>query len=216
MALAVLFDLDGTLMDTLASIVEAMNEAAAEFHLVPEFRADELRPTIGKPVPRQLEELRGITGPVTDAFTDRYYAHFTRLVERGVRVYPGVAATFPRLANRQIGTMSTRRRFQVRRMLQVVRLESYFQAIVGGDDAARPKPNPDLPLLAARVLGVSADQCAVVGDSPVDILAGHAAGMKAVAALYGYGDPERVAEARPEATIRKFSELPVALERLEA
>ena len=48
MALAVLFDLDGTLMDTLASIVEAMNEAAAEFHVVPEFREDELRPTIGK------------------------------------------------------------------------------------------------------------------------------------------------------------------------
>jgi len=91
MALAVLFDLDGTLMDTLASIVEAMNEAAAEFHVVPEFREDELRPTIGKPVPRQLDELRGISGPLADAFTDRYYVHFTRLVERGVRLYPGVA-----------------------------------------------------------------------------------------------------------------------------
>ena len=216
MALAVLFDLDGTLMDTLASIVEAMNEAAAEFHVVPEFREDELRPTIGKPVRRQLDELRGISGPLADAFTDRYYAHYTRLVERGVRLYPGVAETFPRLADRRIGTMSTRRRYQVARMLQAVRLESFFHAIVGGDDVTRPKPSPDLPLLAAQVLGVSADRCAVVGDSPVDILAGHAAGMKAVAALYGYGDPDRVAEARPDATIRSFSELPDALERLES
>jgi len=101
-------------------------------------------------------------------------------------------------------------------MLQAVRLESYFHAIVGGDDVTRPKPSPDLPLLTARTLGVSADRCAVVGDSPVDILAGHAAGTKAVAALYGYGDPEGVAEARPDATIRSFSELPDALERLEA
>jgi len=112
--------------------------------------------------------------------------------------------------------MSTRRRYQVARMLQAVRLESFFHAIVGGDDVTRPKPSPDLPLLAAQVLGVSADRCAVVGDSPVDILAGHAAGMKAVAALYGYGDPDRVAEARPDATIRSFSELPDALERLES
>ncbi len=217
MPLAVLFDLDGTLMDTLASIVEAMNEAAAEFHVVPEFHQDELRPTIGKPVPRQLDELRGISGPIAEAFTDRYYAHFTRLVERGVRLYPCVAETFPRIAgDRRIGTMSTRRRYQVRRMLQVVRLESYFHAIVGGDDVTYPKPSPDLPLLAARSLGVSADRCAVVGDSPVDILAGHAAGMQAVAALYGYGDPERVAEARPDATIRSFSELPDALDRLES
>src|SRR3989442_7890264 len=216
MALAVLFDLDRTLMDTLASIVEAMNEAAAEVHVVPEFPPDELRPTIGKPVPRQLDELRGISGPIAEAFTDRYYARFTRLVERGVRLYPGVADSFPRLVGRRIGTMSTRRRYQVARMLQAVRLESFFHAIVGGDDVTRPKPSPDLPLLAPQPLGVAAERCAVVGDSPVDILAGHAAGTKAVAALYGYGDPDRVAEARPDATIRSFSELPDALERLES
>src|SRR3989442_7354150 len=145
MALAVLFDLDGTLMDTLSSIVEAMNEAAAEFHVVPEFREDELRPTIGKPVPRQLDELRGISGRLADAFTDRYYAHFTRLVERGVRLYPGVAETFPRLGNRRIGTMSTRRRYQVARMLQPVRLETVFHASAGGDGVTRTKPSPYVP-----------------------------------------------------------------------
>src|SRR5207245_11087947 len=90
MELAVLFDLDGTLMDTLASIVEAMNEAAAELHVVPEFREDELRPTIGKRGPRQLVELRGLSGALTDAFTDRHYAHYTRLVEPRARLAPGL------------------------------------------------------------------------------------------------------------------------------
>src|SRR5207244_7939889 len=126
-------------------------------HVVPEFREDELRPTIGKPVPRQLDELRGISGPLADAFTDRYYVHFTRLVERGVRLYPGVAETFPRLADRRIGTMSTRRRYQVARMLQAVRLESFFHAIVGGDDVTRPKPSPGLPPPRAQALARSAD-----------------------------------------------------------
>lgn len=200
MRLSLLFDIDGTLLDTLEAIVEAMNAACAEFAIVP-FRADELRPMIGTPVQRQLQALRDVTGRVVDEFTERYYEHFTRLVDRGVRPYPDVHETFPLLVGRKIGTMSTRRRNEARHMLRVAGLEPYFHEVIGGDDVARPKPNPDLPVFGARALGVDPANCAVVGDSPVDIRAGRSAGMRAIAVSYGYGDPFALVAEKPDAMV---------------
>jgi len=215
LALALLFDLDGTLMDTLEAIVVAMNSASDEMGVSPHFRDAELRPMIGMPVQRQLEELRGVTGPLADAFTDAYYTHFARAVDRGLRLYPGVAETLTSLAGRAVTTMSTRRRSQAERMLRVVGLRSFFREVVGGDQVARPKPNPDLPLLGARALGVPPNLCVAIGDSSVDILAGRAAGMKSVAVMYGYGSPTAIIKARPDATVEKFFDLPLILEALE-
>ncbi len=213
--LALLFDLDGTLMDTLETIVEAMNAACNDLGVSPPFRAEELRPTIGMPVQRELQLLRGIVGPLADEFTDRYYAHFTRAVERGVRLYPEVKETFPSFAGRPIASMSTRRAHQVDQMLRATGLRGVFRSVVGGDQVSRPKPFPDLPLLGAKTLGVLPEACVVIGDSPVDIQAGRSAGMKTIAVLYGYGDPAAVADAAPDTTVRRFSELPSVVRTLE-
>ncbi|HKW43338.1 MAG TPA: HAD-IA family hydrolase [Thermoplasmata archaeon] len=215
MRLAILFDIDGTLMDTLDTIVAAMNAAADELAVSPRFTAGELRPMIGMPVERQLEELRRVTGGIAREFAERYYAHFTRRVERGVRLYPDVKSTFPQLADRRIGTMSTRRRKEAVHMLRLAGLERSFTAIVGGDQVARPKPNPDLTLFAARALRTKPANCVAVGDNAVDILAGRAAGMATVAALYGYGDPNALRAAGPDASVNRFSELPAIMEQLD-
>src|SRR3989304_1678875 len=74
-------------------------------------------------------------------------------------------------------------------MLGVPRLDRYFRAIVGGDEVARPKPAPDLPRHSAKALGVRPEDCVVVGDAPVDILAGRAARTWTGAATDGHGDP---------------------------
>ena len=214
--LALLLDIDGTLMDTLDAIVEAMNLALAEASVRPPLRTDELRPLIGMPVQRQMKLLRGMEGPAVTAITERYYAHFHGIVDRGVRLYPGVAGTLAALADRAIGTMTTRRRTEAVHMLRVGGVERYFQAIVGGDEVSRPKPNPDLPLYGADALRAPPAGTVVVGDSPVDIEAGRAAGMWTVAATYGYGDLAAIRGAGPHAEIPRFSDLPRALADLEA
>lgn len=214
MPFALLFDIDGTLMNTLDSIVDSMNAACRDLG-VPPLSTDELRPMIGTPVQRQLRELRGIEGPLADEFADRYYAHFTRRVDAGVRLYPGVRETFPHLSGRRITTVSTRRRAEAEHMFQVAGIAPYFTTIVGGDQVARPKPNPDLPRFAARSLGVPPDRCVVVGDSPVDIAAGRAADMRTVAATYGYGDSKALEEQRPDRTMTKFEDLPEVLRAME-
>lgn len=216
MPLSLLFDLDGTLMDTFDMILPAMNQTVEEFGLKP-FAPEELRPMIGMPVARQLEQLRAFTGPVVQQITDRYYEIFSASVEGGVRLFPRVAETMPRLAEgRPIGTMTTRRRIEARHMLRVSGIEAYFRAIVGGDDAPRPKPYPDLPRLAAASIGARPEQTIVVGDSPVDILAGRAARAWTVAAMYGYGKPEAIREAKPHAEITRFPDLERVVVDLEA
>jgi len=213
--LALLLDIDGTLMDTFDLILEAMNLAISEPRVEP-LRAEELRPLIGMPVEVQMKILRGMEGPAVRAIADRYYEEFHRLVDRGLRLYPGVAETLERLRDRPIATMSTRRREEARHMLEVAGIDRYFRAIVGGDEVARPKPNPDLPLHAARALRVPPSRAAVVGDSPVDIEAGRGAGTRTIAATYGYGEVRALRAANPDAEIARFADLPAVLAALEA
>ncbi len=215
MPLALLFDIDGTLIETLDAIFDSMNAALAEFREGPLTR-EELRPLIGMPVQRQLDLLRGMSGPIVDEITDRYYAHFMHHVDKGLPLYPGVKETFPALAGRAISTMTTRRRQGAKRMLEVAGILPYFKVVVGGDEVSRPKPFPDLPLFSARALGEPPDSCVVVGDSPVDILAGRSARMWTVAVTYGYGNASAIREAKPHATIHRFAELPEVLEGYEA
>lgn len=215
MALALLFDIDGTLIETLDAILSSMNAALSEVG-EPPLRREELRPLVGMPVQRQLDIMRGMSGSVVDAITDRYYAHFMRLVEAGLPLYPGVKETLPSLAGRAISTMTTRRHEGAKRMLDVAGILPYFRVVVGGDEVSRPKPFPDLPLFSAKAIGMPPESCVVVGDSPVDILAGRSARMWTVAATYGYGNPSAIREAKPHATMGRFAELPHILEDFEA
>ncbi len=215
MALALLLDIDGTLMDTFDAILASMNAALDEFGVKPLTR-DELRPLIGMPVQRQMDLLRGMQGPVVDQITDRYYAYFMEHVEAGLPLYVGVKETLAQLADRPIGTMTTRRLQGARRMLEVSGIAPFFKAVVGGDEVSRPKPYPDLPLFSARALNVAPEQCVVVGDAPVDILAGRSARMWTVAVSYGYGSAVALREAKPHATIERFPELTAVIAELES
>ncbi|HTD80881.1 MAG TPA: HAD-IA family hydrolase [Thermoplasmata archaeon] len=213
--LALLLDIDGTLVDTFDLILEAMNVAIAEAGVEP-LRAEDLRPLIGMPVEVQMKLLRDMVGPDVQRIADRYYEVFHGFVDRGLRLYPGVKETLERVKDHPIATMSTRRREEARHMLRVTGIDRYFRAIVGGDEVARPKPSPDLPLHAAKALRVPPSRAAVVGDSPVDVQAGRAAGTWTIAATYGYGDLRELQEAKPHAEIARFSDLPAVLGALEA
>lgn len=210
---ALLFDIDGTLMDTFEAILEAMNEAVAQLGLEP-LRAKELRPLIGRDIATQMVRLRGLEGPQVHRIRDIYYERFVDRVKKGVRLYPGVSEFFNSLSGYSVGTISTRRREVARLMLEKTGLLQYFTEVTGGDMVSRPKPNPDLVHLACGALGVPPEESVVIGDSPVDILAGRAAGALTVAVTYGYGDREEILAASPHATVDSFRELRGVLSRL--
>ena len=212
--LALLFDLDGTLLDTFEQLLQAQNEALAAFG-EPPLTAEQLRPLVGLPLTKQMEITRGMRGPRVAAINDDYYRRFQAALENGVRTYPGVRETLAVLRDRRIGTMTTRRQAVADRMLRLAGIREFFTAVVGGDEVPRPKPEPDLPLFAAKALGLPANECVVVGDSPVDILAGKAAGASTIAVAYGYGTREELMAAAPSRVIERFADLPSVLNSLE-
>ncbi len=211
---ALLFDIDGTLVDTLDAIHKSMNLAMEEVGAKP-LRREELRPLIGTTVASQLAALRGMSGQIVETVHEAYYRHFADIVRDGVRLYPGVRETLEVLRGYAMGTITTRRSRVARMMLRVGHIERYFSTVVGGDEVSRPKPYPDLVKLSCDSLGVPPREAVAVGDSPVDILAGKGAGTQTVAVLYGYGERDEIEEAEPEETIGDFMELPAAIRRLE-
>ena len=212
--LALLFDLDGTLMDTLDAILAAMNAALKEMGEPPLSR-EELRPLIGMPVARQMAVLRGMDAETAAAVNDRYYVHFQQLVRKGVALYPGVREGLQALSPRPMTTVSTRRREVARLMLRTAGIESPFTVVVGGDEVSRSKPAPDLVLHAAHALGRSPAECVVVGDSPVDIAAGRAAGAWTVAVMYGYGSSAELQASGPHREVARFDGVLEAVASLE-
>jgi len=100
-----------------------------------------------------------------------------------------------------------------RRSLEWVGLHRFFPVVVGFDETARHKPDPDPVLAALERLGASADQAAFVGDSPHDVHAGNAAGVLTIAALWGPFDRETLAAARPNHFIGCMADLPGVLEQ---
>lgn len=206
MSLGILLDVDGTLFDSFGAILASMNEGLADLG-EPPLEDEELRPLIGMPVRRQMAILRGMRDPAAERLRARYYRHFDEKVDAGIPLYPGVREALRALADRPIGTITTRRTAVARRMLRGADLEEFFRAIVGGDAVSRPKPEPDLVLYAAEAIGTSGTHSLVVGDAPVDILAGRAAGAWTVAATYGYGGVEALREVEPHQEIAAFPEL---------
>ncbi|WP_165964017.1 HAD family hydrolase [Actinomadura sp. KC216] len=180
---AVVFDLDGTLVDTMTSLPEAYVAAIAELG-GPELTVDEL---VGMwhlgPAPALLAHILGRA--VTDDETERLYEHAAAAVE-SARPFPGVRELLRALRDDgvllAVYTSATRRIADP--MLAGSGLDGYFPVVVTGDQVADPKPAPDGLLHACRLLGVSASETAYVGDSETDLGCARAAGAAPVHARW--------------------------------
>lgn len=191
----VIFDLDGTLVDSSTDITIAINHAIRPFGL-DEITVEKTISLIGEGVTRLFEKLLGedsarIGGPVMERFLDYYGAH---LAEH-TRPYPGVAATLAALAGCQKAVVSNKREKFSRDLLAVLGLVDAFDLILGSDSVPEKKPSPRPILHAMAFFGVSPGETAVVGDSPYDIEAGKAAGATTVAVTYGFRPAESLRDA---------------------
>ena len=203
---AVLFDLDGTLLDTKDEWVRAFNEALASVGRPP-LPADAVAAQIGTPFETILASI-GV-GPDDGA---RVTATFVRLeheaIRRGVRAFPGIREMLDGLRDRPLATVTNKATDSAREALRVAGLEDRFRAIVGGDATPRKKPAPDPMLRAAEVLQVPPDACLVVGDTENDVRAGRAAGARTVGVTWGYGSRRALEEARAHFLIEAPAALP--------
>lgn len=180
-----LFDLDGTLLDSLGDLADAANAARAAVGLEPWPEADVAR-HIGHGLGHLLQgvlpaELHPRMGAARAAFIAHYRAN---LLARS-RPYPGVQPMFDALGGAPLGLVTNKPGMFVDAILDGLGWSARFQAVVAGDTLAARKPDPAPLLHALDILGVTPARAAYVGDSEVDRDAALAAGVRFIAVAWG-------------------------------
>ena len=202
----VLFDLDGTVVDSGAIILASMQHAVREV-LGREYPEEQLLQAVGGP---GLEAQMAALDPAqVDELVRAYRAHNEPLHEE-LRCCEGMDGVLVRLKDegRRLGVVTAKRRVTVELAFAKVPLGHLFEAVVGGDETARHKPDPEPLLLAAKRMGADPSETAYVGDSPFDVRAANAAGMFAVAVTWGrIHDRTRLERERPDAIVEKAEDL---------
>jgi len=190
---AVLFDLDGTLIDTTPLILASFRFVEQE-HRGPRRLERDWLEGLGTALRDQLREYvfhQGLWLGAEEAETDRMLATYRRFNraqhDRLAQPFAGVEALLQELQRRryELAVVTSKSRDMARRGLELFGLSRYFSAFVGLEDTALHKPNPDPVLLGASRLGVEPARALYVGDAPADLGAAQAAGMGFGAAQWG-------------------------------
>lgn len=189
---AVVFDLDGTLVDSALDLREAVNRVLAEDGLPPHDAA-EIRRMVGNGARRLVERAYAAAGrPLDGADLDRATARFADVYADHVAVftvaYPGVPETLAQLraAGLSLGVCTNKPRRHTLALLDALGLRASFGAVIAGDDLPTRKPDPAPLLETLRRLGAPADATLYVGDSDTDVATARAAGVRVVAVTWGY------------------------------
>lgn len=217
---AVIFDLDGTLIDSLADLRIALNRLLNE-----EGRGalddDDVRPMIGDGAAKLVERGFAATGgpPPGDlaALTGRFLAFYEGEAAENTRPWPGVVEALRTLKSEgwRLAVCTNKPQMATEEILDQLGLASFFEAIVGGDRTPWKKPDPRHMLAALEAMGASRDGAVVVGDSPNDVAAARDAGLPVIAVTFGYSRVP-AAELGADLLLDDFAGVPEAVRRLAA
>ncbi|MRS13227.1 MAG: HAD family hydrolase [Actinobacteria bacterium] len=204
----VLFDLDGTVVDTIPHILASFRHATADV-LGEALPDDVLMHHVGVPLAVQMRYFTD-NEDVAERLLASYREFNHRTHDEMARLYPNTLATLDALRASGVcmGIVTSKSRHMADRALVLFGLGGYFKTVVTADDTDAHKPDPLPVLLAVQRLGADPENAVYVGDSPADIAAGNAAGVCTVAATWGVASRERLEAARPDATIDDIGELP--------
>jgi phosphoglycolate phosphatase len=217
---ALLFDLDGTLLDTAADIAVALNRALAEFRLQPMPESD-VRRMIGRGSPILIERAAAAQGRALDqatqaAMVERFFHHYGALQENEefqAKPYAGVSEALSLLhgAGLRTAVVTNKQERFASGLLRRLHLREWVDLVVGGDSCERRKPDPQPLLFACEHLGSPPSRTLMVGDSINDVLAARAAQIPVVCVPYGYNEGNDPRELPCDALIEDLSQLPPLL-----
>ena len=210
---AVLFDLDGTLIDSVPLIVASMQHAFAGRERAPSVK--EWVALIGTPLEAMIRRWGEDEADVT-LLRERYKEHQWSHHDSMVRAFPGVPEVLEALTGRgvRMAVVTSKLEPSARRSLDFLGLARHFEAVVGLESTVRHKPDPEPVRVALTALSAEAGDSAFIGDSPHDVVAGNAAGVATVAALWGPFTRDELAPAHPRAWAARVSDLLPVLESL--
>ena len=213
--LAVLFDLDGTLIDSIELI---LNSARHAFAGRPGYVPDDAEwlSHVGTPLATTFQRYARDEADV-QALIAKYREYQLANHDRLTRAYESVVATLDRLraTGHPLGIVTSKTGWLARRGLEHVGLGSHFDVIVGCDSCDLHKPDPGPVLFALREMRRAPAEAVFVGDSVHDVFAGNAAGVTTIAALWGPFSRADLAASEPKHYLERISDLPALLETLQ-
>ncbi len=185
-----IFDLDGTLVDSLQDITDAINYAIEPLGYSP-LSTSEARGLVGRGITKLIESiLKEAHKPQLQQILDRFLQYYSSHLTVHTRAYPGVPETLRALGRYKKAVLSNKRQALSRRVLEELGLAEHFEYIIGSDTLQEKKPSPAGILYLLKKESLQPHEAMIIGDSDIDIQAGRAAGITTVAVGYGYRDPE--------------------------
>jgi 2-phosphoglycolate phosphatase len=204
---AILYDFDGTLVDSYGAISASTNHVRLKYGL-PALPESEVRRYVGYGLANLVQTLIPIAP--TDEAIALYRAHHQTVMLTQTKLLPGVAETIPELARRgfRLGVCSNKRVEFTRQLVETLGLAPYFACVLGPEDVGdRPKPDPAILLEGLTRLKVSAGEAIYVGDMVVDIQTAQAAGVTVWLVPGEAAEEESAIAAGPDRVLTEFAEL---------
>ncbi|HBG22114.1 MAG TPA: haloacid dehalogenase [Peptococcaceae bacterium] len=208
---AVLFDLDGTLIDSIPLIRLSFEHTFRQLGLP--WGNGEVLNTIGLPLRDVAEDY----APGNAETFLAVYAEFQKETQdKLLKPFPETKKTLNHLQEKgyHIGVVTSKRRKATRKSLDITELEKYLEVVVSVEDACKPKPNPDCLLAALQQIEVPPDETVYVGDSIYDILTGKNAGAATIGVTWGIAAKEDLKRQQPDFLVDSWEELRSAIDCL--
>jgi len=194
---AVLFDLDGTLLNTLDDLAASTN-AALDMHGMPQRTTDEVRRFVGNGVAKLIERAvpAGTSGEKAKQVLAGFIAHYEKHSADHTGPYPGIMELLSALRTQGVKCAVISNKIEPAvKTLCTEYFGDFIQAAVGDAPERRTKPDPMGVYEAMARLGVSKENCVYIGDSDVDIYTGHNAGIKSIGVTWGFRSEELLRDA---------------------
>lgn len=209
---AVIFDLDGTLSDSLESIAFSANSALEALGFQP-FELERYKQFVGDGVSELMKRCLINAGDDELKYFDQMLAKYHEIFEKNctyhVEAYEGIKELLEELRKRniRIAVLSNKPHKRTVEVVEKLFGKGYFHVIQGQAPEIKRKPNPEGALMIMRSLGISPSECLYVGDTDTDMQTGKAAGLFTVGVLWGFRDREELEKNHADAIIEKPGDL---------
>ena len=202
-----IYDLDGTLVNTLNDLTRAANETLRVLQ-APPVTVEEVRRAVGQGVHELVRCCLKTEDPkVLEHAVKVFRSYYARYVLDTSRLYPGAKEVLDHFAQRRQAVLTNKPNPFATDILKALGVAHYFFQIVAGDSGFPKKPDPASVRELMRQSGAAPEGTVFVGDSSIDIETGRRAGILTVAVLGGFTDEAELAAAKPDLLVKDFPEL---------
>lgn len=203
---AALFDMDGTITDSLESIAHTTNTVLKEFGY-PEIELERFKTIVGDGAETQIRRVMKIQGVSDEDIIQKVYARYLEEFEEGCLYHVTPCKGVPELIEKmkargmKIAVCSNKPHAKSVKVADAVYPAGTFDMVIGQKEGIPKKPAPDMALMAAKEFGVDPSECLYLGDTNTDMKTGIGAGMFTIGVLWGFRDRAELEELHPNAIV---------------